>query len=464
MNPSSLKDTLSLNTMPDSIPAQTGALLSPNRIESVFGNIKGYVIDEPTPVTTLSLIIKAGSRYEEGPTIGVSHFLKRLAFHSNEKKYYYNMIRDLDVKGITFASYNTKEYIGYTTTGPRTEQDKMAEVLGAVYQPRLEEWEVENVRKEISSEIASSSVKNVLIDAIHREAFRDHGLANSINLPSYQLDKITPIEIFQFVNAFYKNDRMSLFGSGISALELQNLDDHFKPFDREKVFKVVKNPNKFPHLSTLPYIKEDKPIYNGGSEIRIPYNGSSHVMIAAEGVSKDEDISLQISALLLQHIIGASDYNLQGYIPTYPRTSRLGKEAKSSEWLISSQALSFSYSGVGLFTIYAEALPGNVSRLSSLLSKQLSSLPIITDQEVERARLQLKQSLLYNISNNSFALSDFYASQIVHDNSKVPITLLDYLSEIDKVQTATVASLAKRIVSSKLNVAAFGDITGLSKF
>lgn len=44
------------------------------------GNVRVLSVDTPSATTTVSLFVKAGSRFENRQTAGASHFLKKLAF------------------------------------------------------------------------------------------------------------------------------------------------------------------------------------------------------------------------------------------------------------------------------------------------------------------------------------------------------------------------------------------------
>ncbi|XP_049850333.1 mitochondrial-processing peptidase subunit alpha-2-like [Schistocerca gregaria] len=460
----------SLSSQPEFIPISKGCLppASGVSVKKLGSGFTFVAINEPVPITTMSLFVKAGSRFEDDRSVGASHFLKRLAFRSTEKKYYYPLIRDMDVLGSELGSLNTREHVGYFITGMRSEMKSMAQTLGAIWEPRLEEWEVERVRQEVKDEsnLAQSNPKQILFDLVHYEAFRDQGLANSTFAPLYSVDQIDPLILRKYVNTHYAPSRITIVGNGASMEDLQSMVEYFEPFDirglieksvnhfREDFFSVLMKPGT---------IYDAKQTYVGGGEVRVPGSGSTQIVVASEGIGANKDIASQISASIIQNVLGGGSSSLRGIIPGLGRQSRLGRDAfHAGGWIREIFAFNFSYSDSGLFGIYANASTGNVKSICDIIGNQIRSLENIKDEEIARARAQLKSSFLSRMYSDRLAAAEFYTSQV--NNTGSAMTPIEYASEIDKVDTKTILETAKQIASSKLTVAAFGDIKGLPKF
>lgn len=444
---------------------------SKNRLESVevkklSDGLTLIALDEHVPITTASLFVKAGSRYEDAKSSGSSHFLKRLAYYSTEKKYYLPLIRDIDVRGSEFGSVNTKEYVGYYVSGIRTSALNIFETLGSVFEPRLEEWEVRSVQKDIAEETTKSSQDpvNVLFENLHFEAFRDSPLANPINCPKHQLDVINNTSLRNYVNTHYQPNRMFVVANGISIEVLSRYASLFMDNVgvEESVHNVVGNSldDFFPVLKKPSTVADKKSVYVGGGQVRIPGSGNTHIAISFEGVG-ETNIKDSLASSILKFVLGGGFTLQKGVQPGLGRSSRLGSKVHSVDWLLQANAFNLTYPETGLFGIYAESTRGNVPALVELINKEIQSLTKITDEEIESAKNQLKFSLLDTLANDRFALTEFLVSQVdVHGSAKTPAK---YITEIDEITSENVRNFAQKLLSSKPVVSVVGDVEGLPR-
>lgn len=455
-----------LAIQPEDIPQNKGTLFTPeisHRDRSDGFNI--ISIEDKSNVATLTLFVKAGSRYENPTTSGSSHFLKRLAFQSSEKKYFLPLIRDVDVRGSELGSFNTKEYVGYYIRGMKTSINNMISTLGAMFEPRLEEWEVNSVRKQVSEDsiLASQDPYNVLFENLHYEAFRDSPLANPLTCPKHQIDAIDNLSLRDYVNTHYQLDRMILVGTGFNANVLSYFSqEHFIKTDYEaSIHNVVGKTidDHFPVLRKPGTINDKKSQYVGGSVVRISGSGNTQIAIAYEGVG-ESDQTASLTAAILKTILGGG-YSLQrGIQPGTGRTSKLGQLVSNNDWLIQTNSFNFTYPETGLFGVYAEAERGNVPSLVEQLVSSLNSLTKVTDQEVEVAKNQLKFNFLDEM-NDKLSLTEFLVTQF--DVNGTAILPTEYIDKIDSITTESVRKLAQKILSSKPVVSIIGDIEGFQR-
>lgn len=423
-------------------------------------------INEPKPVTNMSLFVKAGSRYEDETSGGSANFLKRLAFRSTEKKYFYPLVLDVDKQGIEYSAAASREFVSYNLSGLRSDIPLMSETLGAVYQPRLEEWEVEAVRAEVlaESEATAGCGYTVLMDAVHREAFRDQALSHSPNAAAYQAENLTPLALRQFVNSHYTSDRLIVVANGADVDELKASFSSFAPFDVKSTIADALGPGVeayFPVLTAPKTVHAQTSTYKGGAEVRLPSAGPTQIIVAAEGVGASSGLSSQIAAAVLQTILGGGSATLRSILPGF-KQSRLGKTVAAGEFITYAEAFHLSYSDAGLFGVFAQSDAGHAPALAEALSKQFQTLGAVSEQEVARAKLQLKLKLFSSFAADPNALTEFYASQVAV--SGAALTPAQFAAQIDQVDTAAVVAVAKKIASSKLTVAALGDVKGLPKF
>jgi len=469
MNAASLGAKAPLNVLPEKIPAVTGSLPSASQAQvAKLHGITFVAIDEPKPVTTMSLFVKAGSRYEEeGASAGAANFLKRLAFRSTEKKYYYPLVLDVDKHGIEFEAAAGREFVSYNLTGLRSDSGLMAETLGAVYQPRLEEWEVEAVRAEVLAESESNArnSRQTLLDLVYREAFRDQGLGRSPSAAAFEAESLSPAALRQYVNSHYTADRLIVVANGASMDEIKSFADSFAPYDVRSTINDALGPGiegYFPVLTPAKPVHPAKVIYTGGSEVRLPGAGPTQLVVAAEGVGASAGIQAQLAAAVLQTIVGGGSSALRGVYPGLHQSRLANLVACSGGCLQYAETFHHSFSDAGLFGIFAQAHEGHGSQLAAAISQHFQTLSVVSDAEVSRAKLQLKANILNSFASDPVALTEFYANQI--SNTGSALTPSQFVAQIESVDTASVVAVAKKIAASKLTVAALGDVKGLPKF
>lgn len=454
--------------LPERVPSVTGALPAASNVNvSQVNGVTFVAVNEPKPVTTMSLFVKAGSRYEDENSKGAANFMKRLAFRSTEKKYYYPLILDVDKQGIEYEAAASREFVSYNLTGLRSDAGVMAETLGAVYQPRLEEWEVEAVREEVLAEIeaAAGNGRSVLLDAVHREAFRDQGLGQSPSAAAHEAANLSTLGLRQFVNSHYTPERLIVVANGASMEELKAQAEAFEGYNVRAAINDTLGPGiegYFPVLMPGKTVHTAKTVYTGGSEVRLPGSGATQIIVAAEGVGASSGVKSQLAAAILQTIVGGGSSALYTILPAF-KQSRLGKSVtQANGWLNYAEAFHLSYADAGLFGVFAQAESGNAARLAETLAKQFQTLPAVTEQEITRAKLQLKANLYSTFASDPHALAEFYAAQVA--NTGAALTPAQFASQIDTVDTASIVAVAKQVAASKLTVAALGDVKGLSKF
>lgn len=376
------------------------------------------------------------------------------------------MIRDVDVRGSEYGCVNTKEYMGYYVSGLRTTTLNMFATLGSVYEPRLEEWEVREAKKDVIEDTISVSENpvNVIFENLHYEAFRDSPLSNPLYCPRHQFDEITNLTLREYVNTHYQTNRMFVVGSGVSmGTLLQYTNQYMSPVDvQDSIHRVVGKEldDFFPILTKPTTINDKKSTYIGGGEVRMPGSGNTYIAIAYEGVGETNTLE-SLTASILKFILGGG-YELQkGFIPGLGLSSRLGTQVQNIPWLLQANAFNLTYPETGLFGIFAEATRGNVPELTKMIQNEMQSLTKVTEEEVERAKNQLKFSLLDTLTNDRFALTEFLVSQVdIHGKAKTPT---EYITQIDQITVDQVRKLAEKIVSSKPVVSIIGDVEGLPR-
>jgi len=395
-----------------------------------INGVKVVSLDVHTsPVSTLSLYIKAGSRYENYSTFGSTHFLKHLAFKGTRHKSAIRLVRDLEDIGASFHTEIGRESIGYHLQNFQEKKNDnvqlLSETLRYILEPNLHEYEIETVKKIIDRETStlSNDPPTTLIETLHSEAFPDFGLGNRLFVNPSVISSVDPLSVAKHVKAtFFGDNRIAIIGTGIDhQVLLKTLEPLFS------------NLPKFLPIEGLP--NEDKTIFSGGKVIRL--NGPSdqtHVAIGFPGAAiTHKDYS---TVLVLKEILENNSAKLH-----------------ENPWILHSKFFNFSYSDAGLFGIYVNANPGHGEEVLKALHKEITNLHNLKEDVLEGAKNAVKVKILKSFSEDRFNFVNNIYEEVVHE--------VNGYSSVDKVNSAGFNNFVQSVSNSKPVVVAAGNVRGI---
>jgi len=306
---------------------------------------------------------------------------------------------------------HTRENVITTLEGVRDPefQQNLAETLGAVAEPLIEEYVVDRLREEIAIDVAKASQCGFtsLTETIHREAFRDQQLANPVWTPEWNIDHISDTDLRKYSNTYYGRERMTVVGVGIeSSAAVALVEQHLTPLPLDKHVAERMGP-QFVDI-VLEALKVKEPLvtpvaanYVGGGESRTANAGSTKIAIALPGVALNKGIHATLVAETLQAILGGGENGGYQFTPGQGRQSRLGANVVGKlDFVRKAKAFNFSYSDGGLIGVYADAKRGHAGQLFDALRKELEGVATVSDAEVARAKAQLKVKIAAAVSSS----------------------------------------------------------------
>lgn len=118
-------------------------------------------------------------------------------------------------------------------------------------------------------------------------------------------------------------------------------------------------------------------------------------------------------------------------------------------------ALNLSYSDAGLFGFVAAAPAADAGKVVSAAGKVLRSGKI-NDNQLKRAKAQLKADLLMSQENSGSLLEDL-STQALHNQISTH-SITELVAGVDKASLSDVNAAASQLASAKLAVVAVGNI------
>ncbi|KAK7984199.1 hypothetical protein PG989_011601 [Apiospora arundinis] len=358
-----------------------------------------------TPVTsplgaktqTTTLKNDAGSRSETNENNGTAHFLEHLAFKGTQKRTQQQLELEIENMGGHLNAYTSRENTVYFSRAFNADVPQSVDILADILQnSKLEQSSIERERDVIlrESEEVEKQLDEVVFDHLHATAYQHQPLGRTILGPRQNILDITRTELTSYIKNNYTADRMVLVGAGgIPHEQLVDL--------AEKHFSGLPTTSA---QNSAYLLSKQKPQFIG-SDLRVRDDTipAAHIAIAVEGVSwNDEDY---FTALVTQAIVGNYD-KAMGSAPH--QGSKLSSFVHSNDLANSFMSFSTSYSDTGLWGVYL--VSDKLTRLDDLVHftlrewSRLSSN--VTESEVERAKAQLKASILLSLDSTSAVAED----------------------------------------------------------
>lgn len=345
----------------------------------------------------------------------------------------------------------------------------------------------------------------IIPELLHMAAYKDNTLGNPLLCPRERLEHIDRSSIEKYRNQFYKPERIvvafagtkhddavkqvekyfgdmrsdTLITAADSTIASQRSSIPFSPPQQSTGSKIISKIPGFANFSTTATTKATvSPLdpsrlqpapssistppshYTGGflslPPLPIPQNNLSmplsyiHVAFEALPISSDDIYALATLQTLLG---GGGSFSAGG--PGKGMYSRLYTNVLNQHgWVESCVAFNHSYTDSGLFGIAAACEPGKVGLMVDVICRELQHLTLDSGftalqlAEVNRAKNQLRFSLLMNLESRLVELEDLGRQVQVHGR-KVGVKEM-----CDKINNLTIADLrrvAKQVFLGQVN-------------
>ncbi|KAF3096552.1 hypothetical protein TWF225_007868 [Orbilia oligospora] len=435
-------------------PATTApATWTPNKTETTTLSNGFTIATESNPgqqTATVGVWIDAGSRAETDANNGTAHFLEHLAFKGTKSRTQNQLELEIENMGGHLNAYTSRENTVYYAKAFKNDVAKSVEILSDILQnSRLDESAIEREREVIlrEQEEVDKQLEEVVFDHLHATAFQGQPLGRTILGPKENILAIQRQDLVDYIKKNYTADRMVLVGAGgVDHGELVKLaEKHFGNLQSSPV------PTVFGSART------EVPDFVG-SEVRIRDDAypTAHIAIAVEGVSwKDDNY---FTALVAQAIIGNWD-RAMGNAPFLG--SKLASFVHKHHLANSFMSFSTSYSDTGLWGIYL--VTDHLSEIDDLVHfalREWTRLATSVDEsEVERAKAQLKASLLLSLDGTTAIAEDIGRQLVTTGRRMTPGEVERVVGAITPKDVMKFAE--KHIWDQDIAISAFGSVEGL---
>ncbi|KAI0315814.1 Metalloenzyme, LuxS/M16 peptidase-like protein [Amylostereum chailletii] len=399
---------------------------------------------------TVGVWIDAGSRAETDATSGTAHFLEHMAFKGTHSRTQHGLELEVENLGAHLNAYTSREQTVYYAKSFRKDVPQAVDIISDILQnSKLEAAAVERERDVILREQqeVDKQHEEVVFDHLHAVAYQRQPLGRTILGPKKNILSIQRDDLASYIKTNYTADRMVLVGAG--------------GVDHAELVKAAERA-----FSTLPVSANPLPLGRQahpkpdfvGSEVRVRDDTlpTAHIAVAVEGVGWASPDYFPM--LVMQSIFGNWDRAL-GSAPLL--SSRLSDIIARNSLANSYMSFSTSYSDTGLWGIYlvSENLQ-NMDDLMHFTLREWTRMSVSpTGAEVERAKSQLKASLLLGLDGTT-AIAEDIGRQLVTTGTRM--TPLQIEKAVDAVTPDEIKRVAQKYLWDKdISLAAYGAIEGL---
>ncbi|XP_044734928.1 cytochrome b-c1 complex subunit 2, mitochondrial [Chrysoperla carnea] len=421
------------NIVVRSYSAQAAPALSCSKLEQTTLPNKIVVasVASSSPLARVSVLFKAGSRYESPEEAGLAHALRIAAGLTTAGASKLAITRTLQKLGANLTATSDRESITYTLEGTRDAVEHSLNILREVAtQQVFKPWEIHDNLSRIQYEITGLANPVRAIDILHKAAFRQ-GLGNSLFCSKSRISKINGESLCEYVSKTFTAPRAAVAGVGMDLNSLVAFANDLQIESSEGPAAASK--------------------YYGG-ELRKESGGQlAHVAIAGQGASL-KDTKAALAAAVLQQALGAG--------PSIKWGSSAGNLVKAvtsaaGKTPVAVTALNAEYSDNGLIgalvSCPAEAADGIVRAAVSAL-KSIN----VSDADIQRGKALLKANVLDQAESGRTLVEEIGQQALLLGK----VTSAKELAQaIDSVSQNDVLNVASKLKSGKLSVGAVGNLT-----
>ncbi len=358
--------------------------------------------------------VLAGARHEDAPQNGIAHFLEHMAFKGTKTRSALQIAEAIEDVGGYINAYTSREVTAYYARVLQEDVplalDVVADILrNPVFDPREIEVERGVILQEIGQ--ALDTPDDIIFDWLQEKAYPDHPLGRTILGAEDRVRSFSRDDLKTFVGQQYVPGQMILSAAGA--------------VDHDALVKAAEA--LFADMPTAPCLQPVTAKFAGGESRHVKDLEQAHFALAFE--SPDYSDPLIYAAQIYSSALGGS------------MSSRLFQEIREKRGLCYTiYAQTGAYADTGMTTIYAGTSADQMEGLAQITVDEMKrAAGDMSQQEVDRARAQMKAGLLMGLESPSNRAERL--ARMLQIWGRVP-DLSEVVERIDAVSLGDVRGLA----------------------
>jgi predicted Zn-dependent peptidase len=382
----------------------------------------------------LGIWVKAGARDEMAHENGVAHFLEHMAFKGTKRRSAQDIAEEIESAGGEINAATGMETTTYYARTLKADWPLAMDILADIFtSSTLEESEMERERDVILQEIAAAKDQpdDLVFELAQSASYGAHPLGRSILGTEDLVKSMTREQMLGWRDRNYWASRMVVCATG-------NVDHKAFADEAAKHFGHIPQghmPQRQPPHFGAEAMTEQKPL------------DQTHLVVSFPAPHYRDPRVYQLQ--VLASILGGG------------MSSRLFQEVREKRGLCYSVfAFGTTYEDTGQLGVYAATSPDHTPELIEVTANvMMSMMGDITQKEIDRAKAQLKTSIVMNLESAS-SRADQIARQFLAFGEVPDMATL--IAKIEAVNIEQVRALAADIFGKGVpSMSAVGQLSNL---
>ena len=395
---------------------------------------------ERVETVSLGAYVASGTRNERASENGVSHFLEHMAFKGTERRSAVQIAEEIENVGGHINAYTAREQTAYYVKLLKEDLALGADIIGDILtHSSFAPEELERERGVILQEIgqANDTPDDIVFDYFQETAFPGQAMGRPTLGTEGLIRAMKRETLTDYMRAHYTTGNVVIAAAG-------NLH-------HQQVVELAQR-----HFADLPTARLEQPEagrYLGGEFRKEKDLDQVHVVLGFPSVGYGDPDYYPV--LLLSTLLGGG------------MSSRLFQEIREKRGLVYSiYSFSAPFLDGGLFGIYAGTGEDEARELVPVTLEELQKVQreagpdIVRQDELDRARAQLKSSLLMSLESTGSRCEQL-ARQLQVFGRLIPTA--ETVAKINAVTLDDVRRAAARLFRSKPTLTALGPVTHIPR-
>lgn len=386
---------------------------------------------------SLGAWIEVGARHEKPEINGISHFLEHMAFKGTTTRSAQDLAEEIENVGGHINAYTSRENTAYYAKVLKEDVGLAVDVIADILQNSvMDPEELERERSVILQEIlqANDTPDDIIFDHFQLTAYPDQAMGRPVLGEADIVKSLSRENILGYMQDNYAGSNMVFSAAG--------------NVDHDELVALVRE--KFTKLKPSTDIKPERTQYKGGTFLENrPSVEQVHVVIGFDGVQYDDPDFYALS--IFSTLFGGG------------MSSRLFQEIREKRGLVYSiYSFVSAYDDGGMLGLYAGTGPEDMDEMMPALVEEIKkSMQDVTAVEVDRARAQLKSSILMSMESTSTRCEQLARQMIVFNR---PVPAEEVVEKLDAVDVDAVLKVAQKVFATQPTLAVLGPIAELPDF
>jgi predicted Zn-dependent peptidase len=400
----------------------------------------------------LGIWVGVGSRDEDIPHAGATHYLEHLLFKGTRKRTALEISAEMDAVGGEMNAFTAKEYTCYYARVLDADLPLAIDVLSdMVTSSLIDAKDVDAERDVVLEEIAMNEddPSDVVHEAFTARLFGDTPLGRPILGTVDSINEITRDQIFEHYRARYSPPNLVVAAAG-------NLDHDTVVQAVQAAFGPALT-DSAGAVPAAPRLRDGGGLWDGygpaaGSGVTLASRPieQANLVLGCEGLSRTDD---------RRFTLGVLNAALGGGM-----SSRLFQEVREKRGLAYSvYSFASQHADTGLWGIYVGCLPAKADDVLSICTAEVAKVVEsgLTDAELERGKGQVRGGIVLGLEDPSSRMSRLGKSELVYPGLE-PVD--DVLAAIDAVTHDDIRAIAAEVLTRPKVLAVVGPFEDAAPF